>query len=171
MKAKDITRIAMLAVFLYIVYFLGSFVEYIELVSFVILVYGTTIKTKISYFSVVIFTFIVMITKGIGPWSLMYLVVFPQYVLIYSFIANITKNRTVYFILAAILSFLMGTLIELPYLLTGGLYGKALLINLLMGFTVSIGNVACTIITAIFLYEPFSKLLKKTLGYKMVKGD
>lgn len=171
MSAKDITRIAALAVFLYIVYFLGSFVDYIELVSFIVLVYGTTLKTKISYFAVVVFTLIVMLTKGIGPWSLMYLVVFPQYTLIYSFVANITKNKIVYFILAGILSFSMGTLIDLPYLLTGGLYGKALLIKLFMGFNVSIGNVACTIIAAIFLYDPFKALIKKTLGSEMVKRD
>ena len=169
MNSKHITRIAALAVFLYIVYFLGSFVDYIELVSFMILVYGTTLKTKISYFAVVVFSLIVMLTKGIGPWSLMYLVVFPQYILIYSLVANVTKNRIVYFILAGILSFSLGTLIDLPYLLTGGLYGKALLIKVLMGFQVSLGNVACTIVAAIFLYEPFRNLIRKTLGDEMTK--
>lgn len=169
MKANEITRIAALAVFLYIVYFLGSFVTYIELVSFMILVYGTTLKTKVSYFATVVFTLIVMITKGIGPWSLMYLIVFPQYILIYSGVANITKNKRVYILLAALLSFLLGTIIDIPYLLTGGLYGKALLINVLMGFQVSLGNMACTVVAGIFLYEPFSKLIRKTLGENMVK--
>ncbi|WP_297521903.1 hypothetical protein [uncultured Clostridium sp.] len=171
MSAKEITRTSALAVFLYVVYFLGSFVDYIELVSFIILVYGTTLKTRVSYFAVVVFTLIVMLTKGIGPWSIMYLVVFPQYILLYSFVANITKNRIVYFILAGILSFLLGTFIELPYLLTGGLYGKALLLKIFMGFQVSIGNVACTVVAAIFLYEPFRMLIRKTLGSDMIKKD
>lgn len=169
MKANEITRIAALAVFLYLVYFIGSFVSYVELVSFMILVYGTTLKTKVSYFAAVIFTLLVMITKGIGPWSLMYLVVFPQYILIYSAVANITKNRIVYFVLAALLSFLLGSIIDLPYLLTGGLHGKALLVSVLMGFQVSLGNMACTLVAAIFIYDPFVALVRKTLGDDMVK--
>lgn len=169
MKAKEITTVATLAVFLYIIYFLGSFVSYIELVGFVILVYGTVLRTKVAYLAAVVFTLIVMITKGIAPWSFMYLLVFPQYILIYSAIAKITKNKVVYFILAGILSFSLGTLIEIPYLLTGGLHGKALLVYILMGFQVSLGNMACTVVAGIFLYEPFEKLIRKTLSEDMIK--
>ena len=169
MSAKEITRISALAVFLYIVYFLGSSVEYIELVSFVILLYGTTIKTKVAYFSAVVFTIIVMITRGIGLWTIMYLIVFPQYILIYSTVAKFTKNKIIYLILAAFLSFWLGTLIDLPYILTGGLHGKALIIYILMGFQVCLGNMACTVVAGIFLYDPLSSLIRKTLGSEMVK--
>ncbi|MGL4991717.1 MAG: hypothetical protein ACRCYE_05310 [Sarcina sp.] len=171
MKAKEITTIAALAVFLYIVYYLGSFVSYIELVSFIILVYGTTLKTKISYFAVLIYTLIVILTKGLGLWSIMYIIVFPQYILIYSFVAKVTKNRVVYYIVAAILSFSLGTLIEIPYILTMGLEGKYLITYILMGFQVSVGNMACTVIAAIFLYDPLVKLIRKTLGENLVKRN
>lgn len=169
MKAKEITTIATLSIFLYIIYFLGAFVPYIELVSFIILVYGTVLKTKVAYLAAIVFTLLVMITKGIAPWSFMYLLVFPQYILIYSTVAKFTKNKVIYFILAGILSFSLGTLIEIPYLLTGGLYGKALIIYLVMGFQVSFGNMACTIVAGIFLYEPFEKLIRKTLSEDMIK--
>ncbi|MGL4740697.1 MAG: hypothetical protein ACRC41_07815 [Sarcina sp.] len=169
MKAKEITTIAVLSVFIYIIYYLGSFVSYIELVSFLILVYGTTLKTKISYFAVLVYTLIVILTKGLGLWSIMYIVVFPQYILIYSFVSKLTKNKIVYFIVAAILSFSLGTLIELPYIFTMGLKGTALITYILMGFQVSIGNMACTIIAAIFLYDPLVELIKKTLGENLIK--
>lgn len=99
----------------------------------------------------------------------MYIVVFPQYILIYSLISNITKNKIVYYIVAAILSFSLGTLIEIPYIFTMGLTGKYLLTYILMGFQVSIGNMACTIIAAIFLYEPLTKLIRKTLSANLIK--
>ena len=169
MSAKEITRIAVLAVFLYVVYTLGSSVEYIELVSFIILVYGTTLKTKIAYFAAVIFAIIVMLTRGMGVWTIMYLVIFPQYILIYSGIARLTKNRIVYLVLAAFLSFWLGTLIDLPYILTSGMQGRALIIYILTGFQVCLGNMACTVVAGIFLYDPFSNLIRKTLGSEMVK--
>ena len=169
MNAKEITRVALLGAFLYIVYFLGSTVEYIELVSFMILVYGTTIKTKIAYFSAVLFSLLVMVTNGVNLWTMMYLIIFPQYILIYSGISKLTKNRIIYLVLAAFLSFWLGTLIEIPYIIIVGYHGKMLIRYLLLGFMVSGGNMACTVVAGIFLYDPFSKLIRKTLGFEMVK--
>lgn len=163
MSGRKITQGALLAAILYVVYFMGSFVTYFELVSFTILLYGTTLERKQSYLATVVFCILVMLTKGIAPWSLMYLVVFPQYALIYSFIGKITKSEYVYAGFGAVFSFFMGTLIQIPYFLTAGLTGKELWITVLLGFQVGIGNLICTVIATLFLYKPLNKVLKRVL--------
>ncbi|MCR6513411.1 MAG: hypothetical protein ACRDCB_04105 [Clostridium sp.] len=163
MNARKITQGALLAAILYIIYFMGSFITYFELVSFIVLLYGTTLDRKLAYVSTVIFCILVMLTKGIAPWSVMYLVIFPQFILIYSLLKKITKSEYVYALVGAILSFSLGSLIQIPYFLTAGLKGKELLVTLLLGFQVSIGNMICTVVATLFLYKPLSKVLKRVI--------
>lgn len=163
MSTRRLTQCAVLASILYIVYFMGSFVAYFELVSFIILLYGTTLSKKVSWFSVVVFCILVMLTKGIAPWSVMYLLVLPQYALIYNALSKWNKSEYVYALVGTILSFIMGTIIDLPYLLTAGLGAKSLLVTLLLGFQVSIGNAICTLIATLFLYKNISKVLKRVI--------
>lgn len=164
MNTRKLTQCALLAAILYIVYFMGSFITYFELVSFVILLYGTTLPKKLAWFSVLVFTILVMLTKGIAPWSFMYLIIMPQYTLIYNFVAKRTKSEYVYAFVGAILSFLMGTLIDLPYLLTAGLGAKSFWITLILGFQVCIGNMVCTVIATLFLYKTMNRVLKRVIS-------
>lgn len=163
MNTRRLTQCALLSAILYIVYFMGSFVTYVELVSFIILLYGTTLPKKISWFSIVVFCILVMLTKGVAPWSIMYLLILPQYALIYNALSRWTKSEYVYGLVGAVLSFCMGTLIDLPYLLTAGLGSKSLWITLVLGFQVSIGNAICTFIATLFLYKTLSKVLKRVI--------
>lgn len=163
MNTRRLTQCALLSAILYIVYFMGSFVTYVELVSFIILLYGTTLPKKISWFSIVVFCILVMLTKGVAPWSIMYLLILPQYALIYNTLSRWTKSEYVYGLVGAVLSFCMGTLIDLPYLLTAGLGSKSLWITLVLGFQVSIGNAICTFIATLFLYKTLSKVLKRVI--------
>ncbi|WP_024615765.1 hypothetical protein [Clostridium sp. Ade.TY] len=163
MNTRRLTQCALLSAILYIVYFMGSFVTYFELVSFIILLYGTTLPKKISWFSIVVFCILVMLTKGVAPWSIMYLLILPQYALIYNTLSRWTKSEYVYGLVGAVLSFCMGTLIDLPYLLTAGLGSKSLWITLVLGFQVSIGNAICTFIATLFLYKTLSKVLKRVI--------
>lgn len=161
MSAKEITRISVLAAILYSVYFLGSFFLYVELVGFIVLLYGISLDKKTSYLASLVFAFLVILTKGFGVWSLMYIVVFPQYSLIYYFLSRVTKSEYIYATVGFILSFLTGTIIELPYIFMSGMAGKALIIYLLLGMQVSLGNGACTFLATLFLFKPLNKLLKK----------
>lgn len=163
MDTKRITHGALLAAILYAVYFMGSFVPYLELVSFVILLYGTSLPRNLAWYSALVFSILVILTKGLAPWSLMYIVVFPQYVLIYNFISKKTTSEYAYAFFGAILSFFMGSLIQLPYFLTAGLGVKELWVTILLGFQVSIINAVCTVIATLFLYKPLNKVLKKSI--------
>lgn len=161
MSAKEITRIAVLAAILYCIYFLGSFFMYVELVGFITLLYGVSLDKKTSYFAALVFACLVILTRGFGPWSLMYIVVFPQYTLIYYFLSKITKSEYIYGIVGFILSFMTGTIIELPYIFMTGMAGKSLITYLILGFQVSLGNAACTLLATLFLLKPLRTLLVK----------
>ncbi|HPP32060.1 MAG TPA: hypothetical protein PK083_06320 [Soehngenia sp.] len=161
MNSKKVTRVAMLASILYIIQFIGSGLLYIELVNFTILLYGVTLKRDESYLAVTIFCLLVMLTRGFGLWTIMYLVVFPQYALIYAALGKKIKSLYLLALLGFVLAFICGTLIDIPYIIAANLDYKGLIIRLLLGFQVSIVNALVTFIATLFLLDPLNKLLLK----------
>lgn len=157
-STREITKIAVLATFLYIIQFLGSFMLYFELFNFTLLLYGVYLKRKEAWLSTVIYCFLIMLTKGIAPWSVMYLVVFPQYTLIYSVLKNKVENQYILGLVGFVLTFLCGTIIDMPYIITAGLDYKALIIRLLMGFQVSLINGVVTFIATLYLLKPLQRV-------------
>lgn len=158
MSTRELTRIAILAALLYVIQFFGSFILYFEWVNFIILLYGIYLKRKEAWLAVVVFCFMIMLTRGIALWSLAYLLVFPQYALIYSFLKNYFKSEYTLAILGFILAFLCGTLIDMPYILSAGLDYRALIIRLLAGFQVSLGSGIITFISTLFLLKPLKRV-------------
>jgi len=161
MNSKKVTRVAMLASILYIIQFIGSGLLYIELVNFTILLYGVTLKRDESYLAVTIFCLLVMLTRGFGLWTIMYLVVFPQYALIYATLGKKIKSLYLLALLGFVLAFICGTLIDIPYIIAANLDYKGLIIRLLLGFQVSIVNALVTFVATLFLLDPLNKLLLK----------
>lgn len=161
MNSKKVTRVAMLASILYIIQFIGSGLLYIELVNFTILLYGVTLKRDESYLAVTIFCLLVMLTRGFGLWTIMYLVVFPQYALIYAALGKKIKSLYLLALLGFVLAFICGTLIDIPYIIAANLDYKGLIIRLLLGFQVSIVNALVTFVATLFLLNPLKKLLLK----------
>jgi hypothetical protein len=160
MKTRELTRIGLLATFLYVIQFLGSFILYLEWVNFIILLYGVYLKRKEAWLSVVTFCFLIMLTRGVGLWSIMYFVVFPQYVLIYSYFKDRFKNEYALAALGFILAFLCGTLIDLPFMLSAGLDYKAFILRLFMGFQVSLASGIITFISSLYLLKPLERMFK-----------
>lgn len=158
MKTQEVTRIAVLAALLYIIQYMGSFVLYFEWFNFTVMLYGVYLKRKEAWFSVVVFCLMVMLTKGIAPWSFMYLVIFPQYALIYSMVKDKIRSEYGLAILGFVLAFACGTLIDAPFMLTAGLGYKAFIARLLMGFQVSLGNGIVTFISALYLLKPMKRI-------------
>lgn len=161
MNSKKVTRVAMLASILYIIQFIGSGLLYIELVNFTILLYGVTLKRDESYLAVTIFCLLVILTRGFGLWTIMYLVVFPQYALIYAALGKKIKSLYLLALLGFVLAFICGTLIDIPYIIAANLDYKGLIIRLLLGFQVSIVNALVTFVATLFLLDPLNKLLLK----------
>jgi hypothetical protein len=158
MSAREITRIGVLATFLYVIQFLGSFILYFELVNFTILLYGVYLKRKEAWLSILVFCFLIMLTRGIAPWSIMYIVVFPQYALIYSWLKDKTRNQYILAAAGFVLAFLCGTLIDMPFMLSAGLDYRAFIVRLLMGFQVSLGSAVVTFVATLYLLKPLQRV-------------
>ena len=161
MTVKEMTRVALLATLLFIIYSWGSMVLYVELFNFVILLYGVTFPKKQALLSVMLFCCLLILIYGIQLWTLMYVIVFPLYVLIYHHMGKRLKSEYSLGILGFILAFLCGSFIDLPFMILSGMTWKVLWIRLLFGFQVSLGNGVSTFLATLFLYRPLSNILKK----------
>lgn len=160
MSAKDITRIAVLSAILFIVYYLGSTLMYVSITNFVILLYGVYVKRKNAYITIVVFCFLVMLLYGFGMWVIMYFVLFPQYILIYSALYKRCKSEYVLAFVGAFLTFICGTLIDLPFIISTGLGGHALVVRLVLGFETDLGSTLCTLFGVLFLLKPLKRAFK-----------
>lgn len=161
MNTRELTTTALLAAVLYIVYTMGSFFLYIELFNFMLVVYGVYFKRKQAWMATILFTLLLIITRGLSPWTLMYLLLFPQYVWIYSWLKEKTSSEVILAIAGGFLAFCCGTIIDLPYILVSNLGYEALIARLLMGFQVSLGNLLCTFLATLYLLRPLGKIIER----------
>ncbi|HAX72360.1 MAG TPA: hypothetical protein DCY20_02420 [Firmicutes bacterium] len=161
MSVKDITKISMLAALIFTIYLSGSMIMYVELFNFTVLLYGVTLPKKTAYLSLIVFCSLLILVYGLQVWTLMYLVVFPQYILIYHLVGSKVKSEYVLASVGFILAFACGTLIDLPFIIMSGLTSKALILRLLLGFQVSFGNGLCTFIATLYLLNPMRRVMMK----------
>ena len=161
MTVKEMTRVALLATLLFIIYSWGSIVLYVELFNFVMLLYCVTFPKKQALLSVMLFCCLLILIYGIHLWTLMYVIVFPFYVLIYHYMGKQLKSEYSLAILGFVLAFLCGSFIDLPFMILSGMTCKVLWIRLLFGFQVSLGNGVSTFLATLFLYRPLATILKK----------
>lgn len=161
MSVKEMTKVALLATLLFMIYSMGSMVMYVELFNFTVLLYGVSLTRRQSFGAVLIFSCLLVLVYGVQIWTLMYVLVFPTYTLVYHQVGKWTHSEYVLASVGFILAFLCGTLIDLPFMLMSGLTSKALILRLILGFQVSLGNGICTFLATLFLFPSLSKLLTK----------
>lgn len=161
------TRVSLLATLLFIIYSCGSMVMYVELFNFTVLLYSVTLPKKHAFLTVLLFCLLLLMVYGIQLWTLMYLLVFPSYTLLYHVFGKRFKSEYSLAVLGFILAFLCGTLIDLPFMMLSGMTWKALWIRLLLGFQVSLGNGLSTFLATLFLYQPLSKIIQKSIKIKV----
>lgn len=161
MSVKEMTKVALLATLLFMIYSMGSMVMYVELFNFTVLLYGVSLTRRQSFGAVLIFSCLLVLVYGVQIWTLMYVLIFPTYTLVYHQVGKWTHSEYVLASVGFILAFLCGTLIDLPFMLMSGLTSKALIIRLILGFQVSLGNGICTFLATLFLFPSLSKLLTK----------
>lgn len=161
MTIREMTKVALLATMLFIIYSMGSLVMYIELFNFTVLLYGVSLTRRQSFGAVLIFSCLLTLVYGVQIWTLMYVLIFPGYALIYHQVGRWTRSEYILAGIGFILAFLCGTLIDLPFMLMSGLTSKSLLIRLILGFQTSLGNGICTFLATLFLFPSLSRVLMK----------
>ena len=103
------TRVSLLATLLFIIYSCGSMVMYVELFNFTVLLYSVTLPKKHAFFDCIIILFITIDGLWDSIWTLMYLLVFPSYTLLYHVFGKRFKSEYSLAVLGFILAFLCGT--------------------------------------------------------------
>lgn len=167
MSVKEMTRVSLLATLLFIIYSCGSWMMYVELFNFTILLFSVNLPKKQSFLVVLLFCFLLILVYGLQLWTIMYVLVFPTYTWIYHLIGKKLRSEYSLAVLGFILAFLCGTLIDLPFIIISGMTSKALLIRLLLGFQASLGNGLSTFLATLFLYQPLSTIIQKCIKTKV----
>lgn len=162
MSVRQLTRIALMACLQYVVFTMFSQILYLEAVTLVTLLFAVVFPLKEAMLASVIFALINMLTRGIMPWTFMYLLLFPSYSLIAYQLRNVMKRNTEWAVMLCFLfSFLLGQLVDLPFLLFSG---KITMIYLLMGLKTSLIQGFLSACEAAFLFDPLVRQLNKIKG-------
>jgi len=158
LKTKDITRISFLSSILVCVFLAFSQIMYLELVTTTLLLYSLNLEIRDSFMVALIFGAVLLLIFGIQSFSIMYMIIFPIFALIISFSKKLlNKNNWLIIIVGGLFSFLLGTLVDLPYILFSG---KATYIYLIMGFQVGVVQGFATVVVLTLVFESLNNKFK-----------
>lgn len=162
MKPSVLTRIAMMACMQYVVFTMFSQVLYLEAVTLITLLFAVVFPLRESMLASVIFACVNMLTRGVMPWTIMYLILFPLYSLLGYTLRTLLISRNEWTLLICFLfSFLLGQLVDLPFILFSG---KITMIYMLMGLKTSLIQGFLSACEAAFLFDPLYRQLMKIRG-------
>jgi hypothetical protein len=164
LQTKEMTRIAFAAAILVCVFWAFSQILYLELVTTTLILYGLNFSKRDTFLIALIFSSVLMIMYGIQSFTIMYMVVFPIFGLLTALLKK-PLNKFLYFtaFYGGLFSFVLGSLVDLPYLLFSG---KATWIYLINGLQVGVPKGFATVVVIVLAFEPLNNILKKILkGY------
>ncbi|MGB4985803.1 MAG: cytochrome B [Erysipelotrichaceae bacterium] len=118
MKVKEIVLIALLSALEFVIFSSFSYVLYLELITFVIVVIALNFSLRVSILSSLVFALInILFVQGIQFWSAGYLVIYPTYSLIVGLNKKYLTSSLVVSVICGFLSFLTGQLLQIPFML------------------------------------------------------
>lgn len=166
MKVKTLTVNAMLGALLFAIYFTFSQILYLEFVTFTIILFAMCTPRYNSVMITVIFVFLVWFAYGIGIWSLMYMIIYPGFALLFCLLRKVLKNNLWLLAFSAfMMGLLAGNLIDLPVLLMAK---EITPFYILLGLQTTITQGAVAAIAIIILYEPLSSSLERIINSNQV---
>lgn len=161
LQTKEMTRIAFAAAILVCVYWAFSQILYIELVTTTLILYGLNFSKRDTFLIALVFSAVLVIMYGIQSFTIMYMVVFPIFGLLTSLLKRpLEKYLHFTAFYGGLFSFILGTLVDLPYLLFSG---KSTFIYLITGLQVGIPKGFATIVVIVLAFEPLNNILKQIL--------
>ncbi|MEG2684845.1 MAG: cytochrome B [Erysipelotrichaceae bacterium] len=158
MKIRTLTRIAIMGSILFTIFYSFSFILYLELITFTILIFSLVFK-KDTILACIIFALINMLVNGFTPWNIMYMLIYPSYACILSYSSCILiKHMKVVPLICGTLSFATGMLVDLGFILFSP---TVTLFYVIMGLKTSIIQGCLSAILCLFLFEPVYNSLMK----------
>lgn len=157
MTTRELTRIALMGTILYVVFHAFSDILYLELITFTILSFSQVFSRRDTVIACVLFASLHMLLHGVMIWNIAYLLIFPTYGFLFASLKRVRKGRTIALALTAgIGSFLIGQLVDLPFILFSSTITA---LYLLMGLKTSLIQGCLTFLATLFLYEPVHRVL------------
>ena len=165
MNIKRLCTNAILASMLFAIYFIFSQILYLEFVTFTVILLSLNLPKWNSLWIVITFVLLVWLSYGIATWSLMYIIIYPGFVLILRLLSKQLKDR-LYLIatFAFFMGFLVGNLIDLPFLLFSK---EVTIMYVIVGFQTTLIQGGIAFLSILLLYEPIAKQLNRLIE----KGD
>jgi len=161
MSIKKICANALLASLLFALYFIFSQILYLEFVTFTVILFALNLPRWNALWIVMTFVMLVWLSYGIATWSLMYIVIYPTFVII---LKLLKKQLTGKLYLTAAFAFMMGLLVgnmvDLPFLLFSK---EVTLMYIIMGFQTTLIQGGIAFLGILLLYEPLAKQLSKLI--------
>lgn len=166
MKTKELTITAMLCMIMYGAFILFSQVLYLEAITFVTILMAVIFPLKITLTASICFGLIHILLNGLFPWTIMYMILFPLYTFIaYNLRNQIIKSELFQVIICFLFSFLLGQLVELPFVLFSG---KATWLYLLVGLKTSLIQGFISVLLANFLFtQAYDRINKYIRGKQL----
>lgn len=116
-KIKEMTLIALLSAILTISKEILAFLPNIELVSFLLILFGRHFKLVHSLSIATIFCFLQIVLYGFGDWSIMYFIMWNGLVMISFYTKNIFKNEHQLSLFSGAYGLVFGLFFAFPYLI------------------------------------------------------
>lgn len=153
MKTNEITRIAFLACIEFVVFTSFSDILYLECITMTIVLFALVFDRRECFWAAVVFGVINMIIRqGMTPWSLMYLIIYPSYTLLISWIKpGLLHHPIRVAVVTGVLSFLTGQFLQLPFILFSK---KITVFYLIVGLKTSLFQGIFSGVASGFLYAP-----------------
>lgn len=162
MRTKELTRIAFMAAMEYVVFMMFSSVLYLEAITLILVLFATTFSLKESLTASLTCNLLLMIQYGVHTWTIGYLLAFTlQTLTSYSCKKWLLSSTWFCIPFCFLLSFLLGTCIDLPFLLISD---AITYLYLIMGFKTSLIQAIITAFEACFLFQPLQKVLIQLKG-------
>ncbi len=160
MDVKTLTRISLMGAMQFVAFVSFSDVLYLEVITLVTILFAMNFKRKEAILASVVFAFVNMALKqGVTTWSIMYLVIFPMYSLLTSvFKPFLAKKLWRIICWCGILSFMIGQLMQIPFLLVSS---KVTLIYLTLGLKASAIQAGLSIVACTSVYPILDRVLKR----------
>lgn len=159
MSTKRLIACSLLAAILYIAFTSFSYIMYLEVITLCIVVIALCYPTKDAVLSSFVFTLVNLFIKGVNPWNMMYVFVYPMYSLFVGMNKKYLLNRKwLQILVCGFLSFLTGQILQLPYLLFSK---NVTIMYLILGLQVSIPQGVVSAMTYTLVSNRMMNILNK----------
>ncbi len=159
MTSKQISKIAIIACIQFVAFTSFSHILYVEVITLVVAINGCVFKKKEAVLASIIFAIINMFVQGVSIFSMMYLVIYPTYSMLFSTLKSILlKYPYLLYFLIGFCSLLTGQLLDLSFILFSV---EVTIFYIILGLKTSLIQGGISFVSAMFLFEPLYNVLNK----------